>query len=148
MPSSDKVKDRYFDTLCIKITALLWWRRRGSNSRPYGCEPYALPAELRPQINHGYNYIISHLKNQVLNFYLSDLLIILYLRKFLLIKSVNNALYLLISLCNNRRKEAQPQAFSYIAMDLLISPFTSPLCKHGRQKASRHKELSCSQKAF
>ena len=27
-----------------------WWRRRGSNSRPYGCEPYALPAELRPQI--------------------------------------------------------------------------------------------------
>ena len=26
----------------------LWWRRRGSNSRPYGCEPYALPAELRP----------------------------------------------------------------------------------------------------
>ena len=25
-----------------------WWRRRGSNSRPYGCEPYALPAELRP----------------------------------------------------------------------------------------------------
>jgi hypothetical protein len=29
----------------------LWWRRRGSNSRPYGCEPYALPAELRPHIN-------------------------------------------------------------------------------------------------
>ena len=27
----------------------LWWRRRGSNSRPYGCEPYALPAELRPR---------------------------------------------------------------------------------------------------
>ena len=27
-----------------------WWRRRGSNSRPYGCEPYALPAELRPRI--------------------------------------------------------------------------------------------------
>ena len=29
-----------------------WWRRRGSNSRPYGCEPYALPAELRPHIKH------------------------------------------------------------------------------------------------
>ena len=27
-----------------------WWRRRGSNSRPYGCEPYALPAELRPHL--------------------------------------------------------------------------------------------------
>ena len=27
-----------------------WWRRRGSNSRPYGCEPYALPAELRPHM--------------------------------------------------------------------------------------------------
>ena len=22
----------------------IWWRRRGSNSRPYGCEPYALPS--------------------------------------------------------------------------------------------------------
>ena len=21
-----------------------WWRRRGLNPRPYGCEPYALPA--------------------------------------------------------------------------------------------------------
>ena len=27
-----------------------WWRRRGSNPRPYGCEPYALPAELRPHL--------------------------------------------------------------------------------------------------
>lgn len=26
----------------------IWWRRRGSNSRPYGCESYALPAELHP----------------------------------------------------------------------------------------------------
>ena len=25
-----------------------WWTRRGLNPRPYGCEPYALPAELRP----------------------------------------------------------------------------------------------------
>ena len=32
------------------FTALFWWRRRGSNSRPYGCEPYALPAELRPHL--------------------------------------------------------------------------------------------------
>ena len=31
------------------VPVLFWWRRRGSNSRPYGCEPYALPAELRPQ---------------------------------------------------------------------------------------------------
>ena len=28
-----------------------WWRRRGLNPRPYGCEPYALPAELRPHTN-------------------------------------------------------------------------------------------------
>ncbi len=26
-----------------------WWRRRGLNPRPLGCEPNALPAELRPQ---------------------------------------------------------------------------------------------------
>ncbi len=31
-------------------SATTWWRRRGSNSRPYGCEPYALPAELRPHL--------------------------------------------------------------------------------------------------
>ena len=35
----------------IKVRIILfWWRRRGSNSRPYGCEPYALPAELRPHL--------------------------------------------------------------------------------------------------
>ena len=28
----------------------VWWRRRGLNSRPLGCEPNALPAELRPHI--------------------------------------------------------------------------------------------------
>ena len=27
-----------------------WWRRRDSNPWPYGCEPYALPAELRPHV--------------------------------------------------------------------------------------------------
>ena len=26
----------------------VWWRRRDSNPRPLGCEPNALPAELRP----------------------------------------------------------------------------------------------------
>ena len=26
-----------------------WWRRPGSNRRPAGCKPAALPAELRPQ---------------------------------------------------------------------------------------------------
>ncbi len=30
-----------------KLQTCLWWIRRGSNPRPYGCEPYALPAELR-----------------------------------------------------------------------------------------------------
>ena len=25
------------------MAGFCWWRRRGSNSRPYGCEPYALP---------------------------------------------------------------------------------------------------------
>ena len=34
---------------CFPAPSAPWWRRRGSNSRPYGCEPYALPAELRPQ---------------------------------------------------------------------------------------------------
>ena len=44
--------------------AAMWWRRRGSNSRPYGCEPYALPAELRP---HDFFYIsTSFKKNQYL----------------------------------------------------------------------------------
>ncbi len=28
----------------------LWWRRRDSNPRPLGCEPNALPAELRPHL--------------------------------------------------------------------------------------------------
>ena len=28
----------------IKQKINIWWRRRGSNSRPYGCEPYALPS--------------------------------------------------------------------------------------------------------
>ena len=27
-----------------------WWRRRGLNPRPLGCEPNALPAELRPHV--------------------------------------------------------------------------------------------------
>ena len=36
----------------LAVCYCVWWRRRGSNSRPYGCEPYALPAELRPQIVH------------------------------------------------------------------------------------------------
>ena len=35
-----------------------WWRRRGSNSRPYGCEPYALPAELRPQLSLLWDYML------------------------------------------------------------------------------------------
>ena len=38
-----KRKHRNPDTLCIKIAVLIWWTRRGSNPRPYGCEPYALP---------------------------------------------------------------------------------------------------------
>ena len=38
------------DWIKVRIV-LIWWRRRGSNSRPYGCEPYALPAELRPRIH-------------------------------------------------------------------------------------------------
>ena len=29
---------------------LFWWTRRGSNPRPLGCEPNALPAELRAHI--------------------------------------------------------------------------------------------------
>ncbi len=33
-----------------RICGLIWWRRRGLNSRPLGCEPNALPAELRPHL--------------------------------------------------------------------------------------------------
>ena len=29
---------------------LFWWTRRGSNPRPLGCEPNALPAELRAHV--------------------------------------------------------------------------------------------------
>ena len=36
-----------FEIIGVRVMSI-WWRRRGSNSRPYGCEPYALPAELRP----------------------------------------------------------------------------------------------------
>ena len=43
-----------------------WWRRRDSNPWPYGCEPYALPTELRPHIklpnapSSDSSYIITH----------------------------------------------------------------------------------------
>ena len=40
-PVSNRIKVRII---------LIWWRRRDSNPRPYGCEPYALPAELRPHV--------------------------------------------------------------------------------------------------
>ena len=30
------------------LVRTFWWRQRDSNPRPYGCEPYALPAELCP----------------------------------------------------------------------------------------------------
>ena len=33
----------------------VWWRRRDSNPRPLGCEPNALPAELRPHRLMYYN---------------------------------------------------------------------------------------------
>ena len=33
---------------CNYVFLVVWWRRRGLNSRPLGCEPNALPAELRP----------------------------------------------------------------------------------------------------
>ena len=32
-----------------------WWRRRDSNPRPLGCEPNALPAELRPRCSPAWN---------------------------------------------------------------------------------------------
>ena len=38
-----------FEIIGVRVMSI-WWRRRGSNSRPYGCEPYALPAELRPHL--------------------------------------------------------------------------------------------------
>ena len=41
-----------------EISVPMWWRRRDSNSRPLGCEPNALPAELRP---HSANVIITHI---------------------------------------------------------------------------------------
>ena len=53
-----KNKNADFDTNRIKISVFIWWRRRGSNSRPYGCEPYALPAELRPQVLYYYSTVI------------------------------------------------------------------------------------------
>ena len=42
---------------------LFWWTRRGSNSRPYGCEPYALPAELRARFAFARG-IIHHAKEK------------------------------------------------------------------------------------
>ena len=57
-------KEKYSDS--IKIRVLLWWRRRDSNPWPYGCEPYALPTELRPhiklhdQLSTDSSYIITH----------------------------------------------------------------------------------------
>ena len=43
-----KIEMSISDSKCSPME-LGWWRRRESNSRPYGCEPYALPTELRPQ---------------------------------------------------------------------------------------------------
>ena len=37
------------DWIKVRII-LIWWTRRGSNPRPLGCEPNALPAELRAHI--------------------------------------------------------------------------------------------------
>ena len=34
----------------VQNDAANWWTRRGSNPRPLGCEPNALPAELRAHI--------------------------------------------------------------------------------------------------
>ncbi len=45
-----KSKNRNPDTLCIKITVLIWWTRGDSNSRPLQCECNALPAALRAQV--------------------------------------------------------------------------------------------------
>ena len=41
------LKQEKSTVIFIKITVDLWWRRRDSNSRPLGCEPNALPAELQ-----------------------------------------------------------------------------------------------------
>ena len=38
---------------CFAWPQRAWWRRRGLNSRPYGCEPHALPAELHPHFVQG-----------------------------------------------------------------------------------------------
>ena len=64
----------------LSESVIFWWRRRGSNSRPYGCEPYALPTELRPlnnqqivlyiiQVNYASNFlnIIFQIISVVLN---------------------------------------------------------------------------------
>ena len=34
----------------VQNDAANWWTRRGSNPRPLGCEPNALPAELRAHV--------------------------------------------------------------------------------------------------
>ena len=54
------LKQEKSTVIFIKITVDLWWRRRDSNSRPLGCEPNALPAELRP---HSANVIITHISD-------------------------------------------------------------------------------------
>ena len=38
--------------LLISKSGIHWWRRRDSNPRPLGCEPNALPAELRPHFTN------------------------------------------------------------------------------------------------
>ena len=56
----DPLLNKKTETICLRNDfCFFWWRRRGSNSRPYGCEPYALPAELRPRVFDTNNYILS-----------------------------------------------------------------------------------------
>ena len=46
LPKFFRHKKRRF----VQNDAANWWTRRGSNPRPLGCEPNALPAELRAHI--------------------------------------------------------------------------------------------------
>ena len=55
-PTDAKSVEKLIETLCSRYpipvppTRGIWWRIPGSNRRPPGCKPGALPAELSPRI--------------------------------------------------------------------------------------------------
>ena len=56
-----KIPDKAKDPERVWLQARAWWwTRRGSNPRPYGCEPYALPTALRAHNGSYYSTSSMH----------------------------------------------------------------------------------------